>query len=120
MQYATDKQFDPNERLDESRFTDPNARVRVKEGTAQQTGRPDYEIDSDARDAEMINNLNAYKVSNPEFFRDRDTFNRAFQYHSRKSDRQRAVLDSVWKLQEDSNKVASYTSPESAIGALNN
>lgn len=120
VQYATDKQFDPNERLDESRFTDPNARVRVKEGTAQQTGRPDYEIDSDARDAEMINNLNAYKVSNPEFFRDRDTFNRAFQYHSRKSDRQRAVLDSVWKLQEDSNKVASYTSPESAIGALNN
>ena len=119
-QYGTDKQFDSNERLDESKFTDPSAKVRVQEWTAQQTGRPDYEIDSDARDAEMINNLNAYKVSNPEFFRDRETFNRAFEYHSRKSDRQRAVLDSVWKLQEDSNKVANYTSPESAIGALNN
>lgn len=118
-QYATDKQFDPNERLDESRFTDPNARVRVQEGTAQQTGRPDYEIDSDARDAEMINNLNAYKVSNPEFFESRDAFNKAFEYHNRKSDRQRAVLDSVWKKKELENSVKNLKTGADISNAMN-
>ena len=119
QQYATDKQFDPNERLDESRFTDPNARVRVKEGTAQQTGRPDYEIDSDARDAEMINNLNAYKVSNPEFFESRDAFNKAFEYHNRKSDRQRAVLDSVWKKKELEDSVKNLKTGADISNAMN-
>ena len=119
VQYATDKQFDPNERLDESRFTDPNARVRVKEGTAQQTGRPDYEIDSDARDAEMINNLNAYKVSNPEFFESRDAFNKAFEYHNRKSDRQRAVLDSVWKKKELEDSVKNLKTGADISNAMN-
>lgn len=118
-QYATDKQFDPNERLDESRFTDPNARVRVQEGTAQQTGRPDYEIDSDARDAEMINNLNAYKVSNPEFFESRDAFNKAFEYHNRKSDRQRAVLDSVWKKKELEDSVKNLKTGADISNAMN-
>lgn len=118
-QYATDKQFDPNERLDESRFTDPNARVRVQEGTAQQTGRPDYEIDSDARDAEMINNLNAYKVSNPEFFESRDAFNKAFEYHNRKSDRQRAVLDSVWKKKELEDSVRNLKTGADIRNAMN-
>lgn len=118
-QYATDKQFDPNERLDESRFTDPNARVRVKEGTAQQTGRPDYEIESDARDAEMINNLNAYKVSNPEFFESRDAFNKAFEYHNRKSDRQRAVLDSVWKKKELEDSVKNLKTGADISNAMN-
>ena len=118
-QYATDKQFDPNERLDESRFTDPNARVRVQEGTAQQTGRPDYEIDSDARDAEMINNLNAYKVSNPEFFESRDAFNKAFEYHNRKSDRQRAVLDSVRKKKELEDSVKNLKTGADISNAMN-
>ena len=118
-QYATDKQFDPNERLDESRFTNPNARVRVQEGTAQQTGRPDYEIDSDARDAEMINNLNAYKVSNPEFFESRDAFNKAFEYHNRKSDRQRAVLDSVWKKKELEDSVKNLKTGADISNAMN-
>lgn len=119
QQYATDKQFDPNERLDESRFTDPNAKVRVQEGTAQQTGRPDYEIDSDARDAEMINNLNAYKVSNPEFFESRDAFNKAFEYHNRKSDRQRAVLDSVWKKKELEDSVKNLKTGADISNAMN-
>lgn len=119
VQYATDKQFDPNERLDESRFTDPNARVRVQEGTAKQTGRPDYEIDSDARDAEMINNLNAYKVSNPEFFESRDAFNKAFEYHNRKSDRQRAVLDSVWKKKELEDSVKNLKTGADISNAMN-
>ena len=119
VQYATDKQFDPNERLDESRFTDPNARVRVQEGTAQQTGRPDYEIDSDARDNEMINNLNAYKVSNPEFFESRDAFNKAFEYHNRKSDRQRAVLDSVWKKKELEDSVKNLKTGADISNAMN-
>jgi len=118
-QYATDKQFDPNERLDESRFTDPNARVRVQEGTAKQTGRPDYEIDSDARDAEMINNLNAYKVSNPEFFESRDAFNKAFEYHNRKSDRQRAVLDSIWKKKELEDSVKNLKTGADINNAMN-
>lgn len=118
-QYATDKQFDSNERLDESKFTDPSAKVRVQEWTAQQTGRPDYEIDSDARDAEMINNLNAYKVSNPEFFESRDAFNKAFEYHNRKSDRQRAVLDSVWKKKELEDSVKNLKTGTDISNAMN-
>ena len=118
-QYATDKQFDSNERLDESKFTDPSAKVRVQEWTAQQTGRPDYEIDSDARDAEMINNLNAYKVSNPEFFESRDAFNKAFEYHNRKSDRQRAVLDSVWKKKELEDSVKNLKTGADISNAMN-
>lgn len=118
-QYATDKQFDSNERLDESKFTDPSAKVRVQEWTAQQTGRPDYEIDSDARDAEMINNLNAYKVSNPEFFESRDAFNKAFEYHNRKSDRQRAVLDSVWKKKELEDSVKNLRTGTDISNAMN-
>lgn len=94
--------------------------MQIQEGTGAQTGQPDYSIESEARDREIINNLNSYKVSNPEFFRDRETFNRAFQYHDRESERQRGVLDSVWRRIEDENKVSSYTNPESAISALNN
>lgn len=120
VKYGLDKQFDPSEQLDQSKFTNPNAQVRVQEGNARQTGKPDYEVESEARDREIINNLNSYKVSNPEFFRDRETFNRAFDYHGRKSDRQRSVLDSVWKRIEDGNKISNYTTAESISEGIKN
>lgn len=111
--------YDPNEVLDQSRFTDPNAQVRVQEGNARQTGQPDYQMESEARDNEIINNLNSYKVSNPEFFRDRETFNRSFNYGVRNA-RQQAVLDSFWIRKQDSDKISNYTTAESISEGVKN
>ena len=111
--------YDPNEVLDQSRFTDPNAQVRVQEGNARQTGQPDYQMESEARDNEIINNLNSYKVSNPEFFRDRETFNRSFNYGVRNA-RQQAVLDSFWIRKQDSDKISNYTTADSISEGIKN
>ena len=111
--------YDPNETLDQSRFTNPNAQVRVQEGRARQTGQPDYQMESEARDNEIINNLNSYKVSNPEFFRDRETFNRSFNYGVRNA-RQQAVLDSFWVRKQDSDKISNYSTPESIAEGMKN
>lgn len=62
--------YDPNEVLDQSRFTDP----------------------SDARMNEITNNLNAYWNTNREYFSDRQTFNRIFSYDKR-SKAQQAHFD---------------------------
>lgn len=100
--------YDPNEVLDQSRFTDPNAQVRVQEGNARQTGQPDYEDDSDARMNEITNNLNAYWNTNREYFSDRATFNRIFSYDKR-SKAQQAHFDGFWKRKELEQKVAGYS-----------
>lgn len=113
-------QRQPNDEvLDQSRFTDPNAQVRVQEGRARQTGWPDYQMESEARDNEIINNLNSYKVSNPEFFRDRETFNRSFNYGVRNA-RQQAVLDSFWIRKQDSDKISNYTTADSISEGIKN
>lgn len=100
--------YDPNEVLDQSRFTDPNAQVRVQEGNARQTGQPDYADDSDARMNEITNNLNAYWNTNREYFSDRQTFNRIFSYEKR-SKAQQAHFDGFWKRKELEQKVAGYS-----------
>ena len=100
--------YDPNETLDQSRFTNPNAQVRVQEGRARQTGQPDYEDDSDARMNEITNNLNAYWNTNREYFSDRQTFNRIFSYDKR-SKAQQAHFDGFWKRKELEQKVAGYS-----------
>lgn len=100
--------YDPNEVLDQSRFTDPNAQVRVQEGNARQTGQPDYADDSDARMNEITNNLNAYWNTNREYFSDRQTFNRIFSYDKR-SKAQQAHFDGFWKRKELEQKVAGYS-----------
>ena len=68
------------ENFDQSRLTNDNAQVSVKEWTAAQTWMPDYQADSDARDNEIVNNLNSYYNTNKSFFTDRDTFNKTFHY----------------------------------------
>ncbi|MBR3116653.1 MAG: hypothetical protein IKF36_06985 [Bacilli bacterium] len=79
---------------------------------------PDYEADSDARDNEIVNNLNAYINSNPEFFSDRATFNQNFHY-SERNQRQKALLDSFWKGQEDRKKASSYSTGDSIVQGMN-
>lgn len=102
-------QRQPNDEvLDQSRFTDPNAQVRVQEGNARQTGQPDYADDSDARMNEITNNLNAYWNTNREYFSDRATFNRIFSYDKR-SKAQQAHFDWFWKRKELEQKVAGYS-----------
>ena len=101
-----------NETFDPSRLTNPNAEVSVKEWTAAQTWMPDYQADSDARDNEIVNNLNSYYNTNKSFFTDRDTFNKTFHY-SERNDRQKALLDSFWKGKEDKDKAAGYTTGSS-------
>lgn len=109
--------YDPNEILDQSRFTDPNAQVRVQEGNARQTGQPDYADDSDARMNEITNNLNAYWNTNREYFSDRQTFNRIFSYDKR-SKAQQAHFDGFWKRKELEQKVAGYSDGKAVSMAL--
>lgn len=109
--------YDPNEVLDQSRFTDPNAQVRVQEGNARQTGQPDYADDSDARMNEITNNLNAYWNTNREYFSDRATFNRIFSYDKR-SKAQQAHFDWFWKRKELEQKVAGYSDGKAVSMAL--
>ena len=106
------------ENFDQSRLTNDNAQVSVKEWTAAQTWMPDYEADSDARDNEIVNNLNAYINSNPEFFSDRATFNQNFHY-SERNQRQKALLDSFWKGQEDRKKASTYATWDSIVQGMN-
>jgi hypothetical protein len=57
---------------------------------------------------EITNNLNAYRQNNPEFFRDRQTFNTMFHYGER-DEQQKALLDTYWKKKQDIDKANLYT-----------
>jgi len=104
--------YDPNEKLDTSMFWASDGKVKVQEWTAQQTGMPDYQLDSDARTKEITDNLNAYWQTNREYFSDRNTYNNMFHYNER-SDQQKAVLDSYWKKKEDIDKANKYNTWDS-------
>lgn len=103
--------YDPNEKLDTSMFWASDGKVVVKEWTAQQTWKPDYQLDSDARTREITDNLNAYWQTNREYFQDRNTYNNMFHYNER-SDQQKAVLDSYWKKKEDMNVAERYNTAD--------
>ena len=109
-----------SDQFDSSRFTNPNAQVTVKAWNAATTWTPDYQDTSDAREQEIVNNLNAYwnNPANKSFFSDRATFNSTFHYDER-NDRQKAILDSFWKGTENYNKATSYTDWKSFSTALN-
>lgn len=77
-------QFDPNEKLDTQMFENPaKDKIEVKEGTAQQTWQPDYQLDSEARTKEITDNLNYYFQNNQDYFKDRATYNSIFHYDER-------------------------------------
>lgn len=106
--------------LDQSKFQQDPWKITVQEWTAQQTGKPDYWISTDARLNEMKGNLDHYFATSPRMFSDRDTFNRVFEYNTRESEAQRQLLDSYWKRKEDMDKASQYTSWESIMNWLNN
>ena len=110
--------YDPNEKLDTSMFWASNGKVVVKEWTAQQTWRPDYQLDSDARTKEITDNLNAYWQTNREYFQDRNTYNNMFHYNER-SDQQKAILDSYWKKKEDMNVAERYNTADGIKSWMN-
>ena len=117
-QKQVDERFKPqvSPDLDQTKFNEAPWKITVQEGTAQQTGKPDYTISTDARLNEMKGNLDQYFKDSPRMFSDRETFNRVFQYNERESDAQRQLLDSYWKRKEDMDKASNYTSWE----AINN
>ena len=110
--------YDPEEKLDTSMFGKTDGKVKVQEGTAQQTWRPDYQLDSDARMNEITNNLNAYRQTNREYFSDRDTYNKMFHYNDR-NDQQKALLDSYWKKKEGMDTAQKYTTWDSIVNGMN-
>lgn len=110
--------YDPEEKLDTSMFWASNGKVVVKEWTAQQTGLPDYQLDSDARTKEITDNLNAYWQTNREYFQDRNTYNNMFHYNER-SDQQKAILDSYWKKKEDMNVAERYNTADGIKSWMN-
>ena len=111
------KQFDSywtySPDLDQTKFNQDPWKITVQEWTAQQTWRPDYQANSEARLNEMKGNLDHYFATSPRMFSDRETFNRVFEYNNRESDAQRQLLDSYWKRKEDMDKASTYTSWES-------
>ena len=111
--------YDPNEQLDTNMFKSSDWKVRVQEWSAQQTGKPDYTLDTDARMKEITDNLNAYWQTNREYFSDRNTYNNMFHYNER-NDQQKAVLDSYWKKKEDMDTAMKYTSGDALSGWMNN
>ena len=110
--------YDPEEKLDTDMFKQSDGKVVVKEWTAQQTGLPDYQLDSDARTREITDNLNAYWQTNREYFQDRNTYNNMFHYNER-SDQQKAVLDSYWKKKEDMNVAERYNTADGIKSWMN-
>jgi hypothetical protein len=68
---------------------------------------PDYQLNSDARMNEIVSNLNAYRQNNPEFFKDRNTFNQMFHYSERDNE-QKALLDTYWKKKLDMDNASKY------------
>jgi len=106
--------------LDQTKFQQDPWKITVQEWTAQQTWRPDYQANSEARLNEMKGNLDHYFATSPRMFSDRDTFNRVFEYNNRDSEAQRQLLDSYWKRKEDMDKASQYTSWESIMNWLSN
>lgn len=112
--------FNVSPDLDQTKFQQDPWKITVQEWTAQQTGRPDYQANSEARLNEMKGNLDHYFATSPRMFNDRETFNRVFEYNNRESEAQRQLLDSYWKRKEDMDKASQYTSWESIMNWMNN
>lgn len=106
--------------LDQSKFSEAPWQITVKEWSAQQTGRPDYQISSEARLNEMKSNLDQYFATSPRMFSDRETFNKVFEYNTRESEAQRQLLDSYWKRKEDMDRASQYTSWEAIMNWMKN
>lgn len=105
--------------FDSSRFVKENKDVMLQVGKEKETGRPDYEDDSDERQKEIVNNLNAYRQDNPELFSNREDFNKNFSYQKR-SKAQRDLFDSFRKKKENENKIKGYNTAEEIIIDNNN
>lgn len=106
--------------LDQTKFNQDPWKITVQEWTAQQTWKPDYQANSEARLNEMKGNLDHYFATSPRMFSDRDTFNKMFQYNERESEAQKQLLDSYWKRKEDMDRASQYTSWESINNWLKN
>lgn len=117
--YENNQNFDNSETLDTDKFWATNGQVVVKEWSAQQTWLPDYQATSDARMNEIVSNLNAYWQNNPEFFKNRQTFNQMFHYWER-DQQQQALLDTYWKRKEDMDKASQYNTGDSIANWMNN
>ena len=63
--------------------------------TSKPTDTYNYQDDSTARLQEIQKNLENFYKTNPELFKDRDTFNNYFKYNQR-SAKQKALLDNFW------------------------
>lgn len=118
VQKTENAQVSPD--LDQSKFWEAPWQITVQEWTAKDTWKPDYQISTDARLNEMKSNLDQYFATSPRMFKDRDTFNKMFQYNERESDAQRQLLDSYWKRKEDMDRASQYTSWESINNWLKN
>lgn len=79
---------------------------------------PDFQDDTQARQDEIINNLNKYQQTNPGMMADRELFNKSFSYGAR-SDLQKSILDNWYANNvEKATKTAGMTrQPSSDIAS---
>ena len=110
---------DNQEQLDTSKFWQSTWQINVKEWTAAQTWQPDYQSNSEARQQEIVNNLNTYWEKNREFFKDRNTFNQIFHYDERDAS-QKQLLDSYWKKKQDTEVSNKYGNVDALYNGMNN
>ena len=111
-------EFDKDEQLDKSMFNEAPWEISVKEWTAAETWKPDYQLESDNRLNEMKSNLDQYFAESPWMFQDRETFNRVFEYNQRESEAQRQLLDSYRKRKQDMDNASKYTSWDSIASGM--
>ena len=117
-EYAKDKGVSTD--LDITKFNEAKWDISVKEWTAAQTWKPDYQISSDARLDEMKSNLDRYFKDSPRMFQDRETFNKVFEYDKRESEAQKQLLDSYWKRKQDIDNANLYTTGDSVSEWMKN
>ena len=115
--YKQEQIANANPDLNTEKFWPSNWEISVKEWTAAQTWMPDYQLNSDARLKEIASNLNAYWATNPEFFKDRNTFNQIFHYGER-DEQQKALLDVYWKKKEDMDNASKYNTWDSIAAGM--
>jgi len=89
----------------------PETPVKTEQTTAIVTPMPvdRYKDDSEARQQEIVNNLNQYKQANPGLFADKELFKRSFSYDNR-SDLQKQILDNwYWNNVEKINQTSALS-----------
>ena len=92
------------------------AQTTTQQGTTTTKGKWDYQDSSDARMYEMANNLNNYRVTNPNLFDNWETFSNFFIADNNRSEAQLKYLQDYYNAVKRYNSLDNMTSD--ALGSM--